>query len=93
MAWKPNAISYVHKSEESFFFVPFVEYACIYKLFSACSFGFHFLGSEIPSNFTTSWSSCQRSARHTSFCRSIGPFFFFYISETAEKNNFISSFT
>ena len=34
-----------------FFFVPFVEYACIYKLFSACSFGFHFLGSEIPSSF------------------------------------------
>ena len=38
-----------------------------------------------PRVFTTSWSSCQRSARHTSFCRSIGPFFFFHISELLRK--------
>ena len=68
-----------------FFFVPFVEYACIYKLFSACSFGFHFLGSEIPSSFYNVMVIMPAFSQAHELLPIHRTLFFFHISELLRK--------
>lgn len=89
MAWKPNAISYVHKSEESFFFLSLSLNMLVYT------------NSLVPvllvfiSSVQRYPRVLQRHGHHASvqpgtraFADPSDPFFSYF--RTAEKNNFIS---